>query len=88
MKISHWQILCINGMVTKSMLLYYVYDILPSLPAAKLGSMSPSFASSKLAEVWMVKPFSRSSSDPASSPSIEGILLYLSRTFGYFSCLL
>ncbi|CAL5207085.1 unnamed protein product [Lathyrus oleraceus] len=44
--------------------------------SAKLGSMSPSFASSKLAEVWMVKPFSRSSSDPASSPSIEGPIRY------------
>lgn len=64
---------------------YYHYaimhDILASFPAAKLISMSLSFASSERAKVWLAKASSGPFSAPVPSPSYQGMLSYLFYNF-------
>jgi len=54
-----------------------VFDILASFPAAKLVSMSVSFASSEPSNVWLVKPSSGTSSAHVQSQSFQGIYYHI-----------
>jgi hypothetical protein len=73
---SQW-IIRISDMVTK--IYAIMYDILASFPAAKLVSMSVSFASSEPSKVWLVKPSSGTSSAHVSSQSFQGIYYHIYR---------